>query len=271
MSGHRGESAGVFVARDLAGAIRGAMLVQSLPGALGIALPPRAETAEMADALVLTACDWLRNRGVKVCQAFGSDDELPEMAALERNGFRRVTRLVTLQRDLEGEEAGQAQVQTRLSFRNELPPLSRELTAVLLATYEGSLDCPELNGRRTADELAASFADQPAETAWYLAADGGDSIGAVILTAQPNSGAMELSYLGVVPAFRGRGVGGHLLEFALSEAHRRRSRAVTASVDVRNTIALRLYGRNGFVERDSSWVFIADLQLPASCNRSSAR
>src|SRR5262245_47330602 len=37
------DPAGLFVARDGHGAVRGAALVQPLPGALGLAWPPRAE------------------------------------------------------------------------------------------------------------------------------------------------------------------------------------------------------------------------------------
>src|SRR5262245_41788537 len=63
---------GVLVSRNTAGRVCGAVMVQVIPGALGLAWPPRAESPEVEDALVTAACDWLRSRGVKVCQAFAS-------------------------------------------------------------------------------------------------------------------------------------------------------------------------------------------------------
>ena len=62
------DPAGLFVARDEHGAVRGAMLVQSLSGALGLAWPPRAEPGRdrpaAEDAVVTAARAWLRSRGV---------------------------------------------------------------------------------------------------------------------------------------------------------------------------------------------------------------
>src|SRR5438067_1561439 len=73
------DPAGLFVARDEHGAVRGAMLVQPLPGALGLAWPPRAEAGGdrgvVEDAVVSAACGWLRSRGVKVCQVFAADPD----------------------------------------------------------------------------------------------------------------------------------------------------------------------------------------------------
>src|SRR5882672_1277881 len=88
------DAAGLFVSRDANGLVVGAAMVQAIPGALGIASSPRAESAEAADALAGAACDWLRARGVKVCQVFAPADDIPAMAAMERRGFRRLTQLV---------------------------------------------------------------------------------------------------------------------------------------------------------------------------------
>src|SRR5206468_2243572 len=90
------DPAGLFVARDGNGAVCGAMLVQALPGALGLAWPPRAEAGPdrvgVEDALVSAACGWLRSRGVKVCQVFATDTDGP--APLGRHGFRHVTQVI---------------------------------------------------------------------------------------------------------------------------------------------------------------------------------
>src|SRR5690606_31095561 len=94
------DPAGVFVVRD-GGLVCGAVLAQALGGALGVLWPPQAESAADAEGLAAAACDWLRPRGVKVCQAFAARDDRPALASLERHGFRRVTQLVFLRRPLD--------------------------------------------------------------------------------------------------------------------------------------------------------------------------
>src|SRR5690349_16226883 len=72
-------TSGLFVARDASGRLRAAALVQALPGALGVAWPPRGDSVEAIDAATTAACEWLRSRGVKVCQAFAETGEVADM------------------------------------------------------------------------------------------------------------------------------------------------------------------------------------------------
>src|SRR5262245_10094932 len=130
------DASAIFVARDASGHVCAATMVQPMAGAVGLAWPPRAESPELADALVTAACDWLRGRGVKVCQSFSTSGERTKMLALERNGFRHVTQLVSLRRDrLLASAAKHA-----LAFAPELPPFSEEFRDATLETHEGTLD-----------------------------------------------------------------------------------------------------------------------------------
>jgi mycothiol synthase len=246
----------VFVSRDGAGRVCGAALVQALPGALGVARPPRADSPEAGDALAAAACDWLRARGVKVCQAFMPADELPDAAPLERNGFRHVTQLVSMRREVDRERdalppgEGPDGVYYRPEFRERF-------AATLLATHEGTLDCPELNGTRTPAELAAGF-DLPdrESSGHFLAESGGVPVGLVMF--EPGDDRMtELTYLGVVPAARGSGVGDRLVRLVLHHAGLAGHLAVSLAVDARNEPALRLYRRHGFAETERREVWLA--------------
>jgi mycothiol synthase len=259
------ESLVVFAARDDTGRVRGAVLVQALPGALGVAWPPRAESPEVEDALVAAACDWLRARGVKVCQAFPTPAELPNAAALERNGFRHVTQLVSMRREVDADRDRTAwRADTPVMFapyrRRDLAPFG----TVLLATYEGSLDCPELTGTRTTDDILAGYLRDdalPPTADWHLVwlkTDAPkDLLGVLILDAGAEPGTTEVAYLGLVPAARGKGYGDELVRFAISRAAADKALAMTVSVDARNEPALRLYRRHGFAEVERREVFLA--------------
>jgi ribosomal protein S18 acetylase RimI-like enzyme len=248
---------GLFVARDGAGRACGAMLVQAMRGGLGVAWPPRGENADVENALVIAASNWLRERGAKVCQAFATVDEHPKTIPLERNGFRRITQLVFMRGETTSSTPRCTPSTCPLAFVADALPFTEAFRTTLLATHEGTLDCPELNLGRTNDELLVGFTDVTPGTEWYLAIHDNAPIGVVVLApgAEPKTG--ELSYLGVVPAVRGRGFGAELVKFATAQALISQASALTLSVDGRNEPALRLYRQHGFVETDRREVFLA--------------
>jgi ribosomal protein S18 acetylase RimI-like enzyme len=252
------DPAGLFVARA-DGVARGAALVQPLGGALGLAWPPQTERgrdrAAVEDALVAVANGWLRSRGVKVCQAFTAPVDRPDMASLERHGFRLVTQVSHLRREVgpDGPAPG-----TALGLR----PFASDrgaFTSTLLLTYDGSLDCPELTGDRTPDELVDGFRGIGTLSCewWYTVEQDGMPIGVVIWEPGTEPGVLELSYLGLVPAARRRGLGRALVDRSLAFARERDFSAMTLSVDARNELALRLYLRHGFREYDRRDVYLA--------------
>lgn len=242
---------GVFVATNEAGKIGAAMMVQCLAGSVGLAWPPVAEFDEFADALVVASCEWLRDRGVKICQAFSVSRDV-KLAALERNGFAHVTSLLSFRREIAEESPT-----TSLIFEPHVPPFTGEFRSVLLATHHQTDDCPELYQNRTEGELIAGFDEPPEETSWYLAKFSSELIGVLMLTTGDNEGEAELAYLGVVPGYRGRGFGRQLVAYARAVAAHRGARALTVSVDIRNSAALKLYARHGFVQTTRREVWLA--------------
>lgn len=246
------EAAALFVARDSGGQGRAAALVQALPGALGLIQQTRSDSPEEADALAQAACEWLRGRGVKVCQAFAAESEAADMIALERCGFRCVTRLISLRSTLDFETAPMS-----LAIKAVTPPFPDIFRSTLQATDHETLDCPELNGERTPEELFASFVEPSAGTTWHLARHMGKPVGVVVLANGESAEEVELSYLGLVPSARGRGLGRELVLFARAETRRRGASSLTVSVDSRNNPALQLYRRCGFVEVERRVVWLA--------------
>jgi len=247
---------GLFVTRGAGGTVRGAVLAQTLHGALGLLFPPRTVPSRAADAdpLLAAALGWLRTRGVKVCQSFAPSGDLADEPTLTRAGFRHVTAVVHLRRSL----ADEPEPSGPLAFEPVDDANRTAFTAALLASHDGSLDCPELTGARTDAELLDGFrAPPPARPEWRtLVRHAGEPVGVVMLEPGSEVGAVELSYLGLVPAARGRGWGEPLLRSALRAAVADDARALTLSVDARNGPARRLYERHGFREADRREVFL---------------
>jgi ribosomal protein S18 acetylase RimI-like enzyme len=257
------DPAGVFVARDGSDKLLGTMLVQVLPGALGLAWPPRAVDAPdrcgIEDRLAAAACHWLRSRGVKVCQVFGIGEGREELGALARHGFQYITEVTHLRRDVDRGRDAFDPAASPLQFE-PLDPHHREpIASTLLATYENTQDCPELTGSRTNEDLLSGFCGLVASYPkwWFLARHNGGPVGVVLLEVGTEPGALELNYLGLVPAVRGRGWSSSMVRFAIGFAAAEGTSAVTLSVDIRNEPALRLYARHGFREYERRKVFLA--------------
>lgn len=249
------DPAGLFVGHDEHRTVRAAMLAQPLPGALGVAWPPRAEPGADPDAVVSAACGWLRARGVKVCQVFAAD--AAGLAPLERHGFRHVTQVVHMRRAVDPDRDHPAGLSVTLHPADSPPDVFAD---TLLRTYDGSLDCPELTGTRSVAEVLAGHrpADGlPTERFWFLVRHAGEPAGVVLFDVGTEPGALELAYLGLVPAARGRGLGDELVRFAVGHAATDGCHTLTLSVDARNGPAERLYRRHGFWEYDRREVWLA--------------
>jgi ribosomal protein S18 acetylase RimI-like enzyme len=92
---------------------------------------------------------------------------------------------------------------------------------------------------------------------WWLALDGGQPIGVLMLTEMPEWQGWDLSYIGVVPEARGRGFGRQLTGRALTAARAAGAAQLTLAVDTRNEPARKLYHDLGFRPYDRREVFLA--------------
>lgn len=252
----------LFVARA-GGKLRAAALVQALPGALGVAWVPRGHSADALDAVTAAAVAWLRERGVKVCQAFAAAGEAADMAPLERAGFTHTTQLLFLRREIDRprDEPLWEPFVGPLVFHPHAPETAQAFAQTLVATHAASLDCPELNVPRTTQDVLDGFREpNPLPKKWLrtlVTAEGlWTAAGVVALDDSSDPAAREIAYLGIIPTFRGRGYGDWLLRFAISVAAAHDETALTVSVDARNAPAMHLYTRRGFVEYDRREVWL---------------
>jgi ribosomal protein S18 acetylase RimI-like enzyme len=216
--------------------------------------------AEIAAQLVHEALDDYKSRGFAIAQAvLDATASARNAADLARGGMPRVTDLVFLRRDTARPLA--------------LPPTDRQLVwrgldevdrdgfrAALQATYEGSLDMPELEGARSMDDTLEGHrgAGRFAPERWRLGVVPGrpDEAAVLLLAPDPDRDAWEVVYLGLTPPARGRGLGAQTLAHALDLA-RPHVGSLELAVDVRNRPAVKLYGKTGFTPLERRAVHLA--------------
>ncbi len=242
-----------WVAREDS-AIVGAMFAYLIGGGQGAVWVPRADRTDIEDALVGATFTWFRENGVRVVQAVLDDEDCPQAAALERSGMRYVTEIVFATRKMQPSLPRDVSRLEIHAVSSSLP----ELATLLLQTYEGTFDLPELNGTRTASDIISAYETgwNDETPLWFLATHSGVAVGVLCLSMQPDD-TVELTYLGIVPEARGRGYGEEILRFALNRATTENAPAIQLSIDARNAPALRLYRKHGFDETARRKVYLA--------------
>jgi ribosomal protein S18 acetylase RimI-like enzyme len=244
---------GVWVARDRGKPVGVQVCVPMAGSTCLFWLPTAAD--DIAARLVQAGLDGCRSLGCKVAQALAHVDEIAHAGPLLRCGFRYTTRMHQFEHDLRelAEEPTAA-----LRFEAYRPSLQAAFAATLQRTYEGTLDCPELNGTRTMDEILAGHRGQGRFHAgfWWLAYEGAQPVGVLMLTELPDGLTWELAYLGMVPEGRRRRLGRAMLRHAMDALRTQPVTRLTLAVDTRNEPALRLYRSLGFVETEANEVFL---------------
>jgi mycothiol synthase len=250
---------GVFVARA-ADRLLGAQVAVPLRGASGLVWPPSVrETSAgpaIADALLQAALAWLRGAGTRFAQALLDPDAAAAAESLTRAGFRHVTDLYYLQRDLAELPPVPTVAGLRLQTYGDADAALFETT--LLRSYHGSKDCPELDGLRSGAEILDGHRAQGVwrPQTWWLALQDNEPAGVCLLTELEDGAGWDLSYLGVVPKRRGRGLGRALTLHALHAARGMGASEVMVAVDARNAPALALYEAAGFERTGTKAVYL---------------
>ncbi|MBX3420025.1 MAG: GNAT family N-acetyltransferase [Pirellulaceae bacterium] len=136
---------------------------------------------------------------------------------------------------------------------------SRRFAQLLGQTFHNTLDCPELNGLRSDRNVLASFlVDRRfrASRLWEVLWDGQQPIGCLLLCPH-RDGLVELLYTGLVPAARGKGLGKLLVQRALEVSRACGATSLALAVDVRNSPAIAMYQRSGFMAFRRLRVYLA--------------
>lgn len=250
------------------------VLSEGRTGMMFLSEPPRngdpggaARGAAERAACIEAACAGLLARfpgRVQLAQALPDPAEAWALSAYKRAGFTHITTLHSLRRPavvrMDAKLRGLMVLApahswpkgVRVARADEVgTDADRLLLQALEATYEQTLDCPELCGMRTTEDVLASHkaAGTFDPALWWLLELDGKPEGCCLITASPAQRALELVYLGLSPRVRGLGLGKRLLALGIahSTAHHR-AWPVHCAVDQRNAPARKLYERFGFEE-----------------------
>ncbi len=236
------------------------MFAQLLPGASAMIWPPRTENIlerlETEKTLVRTLLLRLRSHGVKLVQAFLSLEDREGTASLTRNGFQSITRIWHMRRDrvLHVDTGSPA---ADLDFIPFAQCDCAKFQETLIETYESSLDCPELNGLRTLDEVILGFRKSaPDLSRWWLLSKEGEAVGVLLLADGGQTNTWDVGYLGIAPSARRKGYSKAAMRFAIEQSITAKQQALTLIVDQRNDPAIKLYQSFDFKVVDMREVYL---------------
>lgn len=254
----------VLVVRRGERMIRGVVVFSPCAGAAGQVWPPRVlagtDSAKVEDALVQGALDRLRSYEVHFVQAMLAPGEDNLAPSLLRAGFAHLSALLTLAHPLylADDLSQDRELDPPLIWRRFVDSDAEVFQRTLLETYEGTLDFPELNGLRDVSEIMQAHEKHGRcdPDYWFLVCREGRPQGVVLLIEMPEWNEWELSYIGVVPAERGKGIGRAMVQETIRIARRLATSQLTVSVDSRNVPAWQLYVNLGFRALDEYKVYL---------------
>lgn len=234
--------------------IAGATWCQLAPGSTAVIWLPNF-TSPAAVPLLEAAVDFLDERRIVLAQLLANADDSIPAELLAAADLRKLARLAYL--SVENTMFPATEPKSRLQFESHASEDARRLGDLLLLTYQGSLDCPQLNGVRTSADILDGYRQQGAFSAdrWFFVRHDGQDAGALILAAHPETANCELVYMGLVPAARGQRLGREVLEFAMWKAGTDHAERLVLAVDEANKPALDTYLQAGFQPWDHRTVF----------------
>lgn len=230
----------------------GAMLIIRRPGGAAFVWPPaaarNADGPEVARRLLGSAAELLDAAGVRYAQCLLEPDDAEGRGLMERGGFPCVTDMLLLSRPAwpPVELAGQPV----LAARGYEDSRFEEFGRIIERTCVDSFDCPALTRLRRGSEMLSAQRAEPSfdPALWQVFRAGEADVGVLLASDQADGATREITYLGVVPEARRRGIGREILACTLAAAARAGREMVEVAVDANNHPAVALYARVGFEE-----------------------
>jgi ribosomal protein S18 acetylase RimI-like enzyme len=266
----------VWVAiRTLAGSnvnrVEWALLPVVSPGRTMLLLTPnqllRQQTPESSvRALCDEVCAQYARQGVQLAQLLLDPNEREVRDVYAASGFHQLAELVYLsravKRPLSQDELLLPPGFDLIRYDPASLKIHDHFARTITASYDGSLDCPGLNGMRDIVDVLEGHkaAGEFDPKRWRLLLEYGQPRAVLLTNRSLHADALELVYLGLVPEARGRGLGDWMVKLALACASEAGCAELTLAVDSRNAPALKLYFRHGMQRVATRIAMLRDLR-----------
>ncbi len=181
--------------------------------------------------------------------------------SLSFGGFRKLTELIYLARPVE--KAPQRRTNhvpsQDLNWTTFSDAVRASFCEAVRRSYVQSMDCAELTTIRTPEQAIAAHRATGIHDPglWFVAAQGNELVGVLLMSKMRRQDALEIVYMGVSQDARGTGVADALMERALESARLVSANHLALAMDVRNLPARRFYGRWGFSRMATRCAWIA--------------
>lgn len=228
-----------------------------LPGDLAMLGGVRAVTGaeNLAADLVRSQIQSILQRPVKPhIQAAIADSEPASQEIVRAAGLQPLTAVDQLWISLVDEHITQPIEEAPLRRQPEFQwrPASEisllRFERLLGATFDGTLDCPELNDMRSNRQVLQSFLMNRSLRRcphWFTLWQRNQPVGCLLLLAHHKE-LVELVYMGLVPQARGQQLGQAIIQQAKWTANQLGATMLVLAADVRNTPAIKTYKQCGF-------------------------
>ena len=242
----------VWAMLDKKDQIHATVLAAPSTGRTAVLFASRAKVPALVPAiggLVDAAVRGLRTTDVAMAQALVDPGDGSEERLFIAGGFQKLAELDYLERPVPRfGSIAPPPFPDGVSIAPWDPNDRPMLIGLLERTYEHTLDCPGLAGlRRTEDILAGHLASgTPIPEWWHILRIDDRPEGALLFNRGADAQNLELVYLGLTPAARGKGLGRTLLTQGLSLLDGDAARTIVLAVDRANHPATGLYRRAGF-------------------------
>jgi ribosomal protein S18 acetylase RimI-like enzyme len=201
-------------------------------------------------------------------QALLDPAQTVERDALTHAGYMHLARLVYMERRVR-EPYAPLSLDPRLTVHHYSARTRRHFADAILASYQDTRDCPGLLGLRDIDDIIAGHqaTGEFEPRLWFALTHGDESVGVMLLNKVPQRSALELVYLGLSPAWRGKGIARQLIEHGIALVTKQKLSTMVLAVDDINAPALRLYRQLSFAEngRKVAMIFTLSNRDEESC------
>ena len=203
--------------------------------------------------------DWLiehatANHSPVVMMLVDNDQEI-DAVCQTRAKFRKISDLLYLV--CESGLFPKTSPAEKLRFVPYTPRDWAKMVDLVEQTYRETKDFPSLNGICPTESILSSYMeDHPfIPDLWFFIEYQNRPIGTLILTELEKSKMFELTYMGIVPEFRGKNLAHEIVAFTKFVAGKHNSERLLVSVDIQNEPAINVYSRHDFQVYDRKEIY----------------